>query len=46
MQESSADELIIDIEHYKVHPQCRTLYCFVYDPDGCIKNPDGLNRSK
>lgn len=36
------DELINDIGHYKTHPQCRTLCCFVYDPDGYIANPHGL----
>ncbi|MGA8651858.1 MAG: hypothetical protein WB677_14780 [Xanthobacteraceae bacterium] len=36
------DELIIDIAHYQTRPQCRTLYCFVYDPDNHITNPHGL----
>ena len=30
------DELIIDIEHYRVHPQCKTLGCVVYDPDNLL----------
>ena len=38
------DELIIDIAKYKEHPNCRTLVCFVYDPDQNINNPVGLKR--
>lgn len=36
------DQLIIDVQHYKVHPDCKRLICFVYDPDSKIKNPRGL----
>ena len=36
------DELIIDIEHYRVHPQCKTLWCVVYDPDHLLTNAEGL----
>jgi hypothetical protein len=39
-----ADELIIDAARYKEHKDCKTLVCFVYDPDGVIKNPRGLER--
>ena len=39
-----ADELIIDIERYKKHPDCKTLICFVYDPEERIKNPRGLEN--
>jgi hypothetical protein len=38
------EELIIDIAKYKHHPNCRTLICFVYDPDQHISNPVGLKR--
>ena len=38
------DQLLIDIARYRVHPDCKTLVCFVYDPDGLISNPDGLER--
>ncbi len=38
------EQLIIDIEKYKTHPDCRTLICFVYDPDGRIANPRGLEN--
>ena len=36
------NQLIEDIERYKQHPDCKQLICFVYDPDGQIRNPDGL----
>jgi len=38
------DELIIDIQRYKQHPNCKTLICFVYDPDGWIANPVGIEK--
>jgi hypothetical protein len=36
------NELLQDIDRYKAHPDCSTLICFVYDPDGRISNPVGL----
>jgi len=36
------DQLIVDIERYRT--SCKTLFCFVYDPDGRISNPQGLER--
>lgn len=36
------DQLIIDVERYKIHPDCRKLICFIYDPEGRIGNPEGL----
>lgn len=36
------DELIIDIEHYRRHPDCERLWCVVYDPRQLIQNPSGL----
>ena len=36
------DELIVDIEHYRRHPKCRTLWCVIYDPDHFITNAEGL----
>jgi len=36
------EQLIIDIANYKKHPNCKQLFCFVYDPDGRIRNPRGL----
>jgi hypothetical protein len=38
------EELIIDIARYERHPQCRTLYCIVYDPEGRITNPRGVEN--
>ncbi|UZO81717.1 DUF2321 domain-containing protein [Aquimarina sp. ERC-38] len=38
------EQLIIDIAKYKTHPNCKTLYCFVYDPDGYINNPKGIEN--
>lgn len=37
-----SSQLIEDIERYKAHPDCRTLICFVYDPEGLIANPRGI----
>ena len=36
------DELVIDIAHYRAHPDCKHLWCVVYDPDQQIKNAGGL----
>jgi hypothetical protein len=36
------DQLLIDIGRYQVHPDCKMLFCFVYDPEGRIGNPSGL----
>jgi len=38
------DELLQDIARYKNHPDCDVLYCFVYDPQGLISNPRGLEN--
>ncbi len=38
------EQLIIDITKYKKHPACRTLFCLVYDPDGRISNPRGVEN--
>ena len=35
-------QLIDDIARYRKHPECKTLVCFVYDPDGRISNPIGI----
>lgn len=37
-----SDELIVDIARYQKHPDCKTLYCFVYDPEERLSNPRGL----
>jgi hypothetical protein len=36
------DQLLVDIARYKTHPDCDTLLCFVYAPDGYIRNLVGL----
>jgi hypothetical protein len=35
-------QLIEDIGRYQSHPDCRALVCFVYDPEGLVANPRGL----
>ena len=36
------EQLIIDIEKYKSHPDCNSLICFVYDPERLLGNPQGI----
>jgi hypothetical protein len=38
------EELLVDIARYQSHPNCKTLICFVYDPNGFVKNPSGLEN--
>jgi len=38
------EQLIIDINRYKSHPDCKTLLCLVYDPESNIKNPAALEK--
>ena len=38
------EQLIVDIAKYKKHLMCRTLFCVVYDPDGRISNPRGVEN--
>lgn len=38
------EQLIIDIAHYQKYPECRVLYCFIYDPEEKISNPRGFER--
>lgn len=37
-------QLIEDIARYETHPDCDTLLCFVYDPNGRISNPRGIEN--
>jgi len=39
------DQLRIDTERYRSHGRCTTLLCFMYDPEGRIGNPRGLEDS-
>ena len=34
--------MIIDVDRYKVHPDCEKLICFIYDQEGRIGNPAGV----
>jgi hypothetical protein len=37
------NELILDIDHYRRHPNCDVLWCVIYDPEHFIPNPKGLS---
>lgn len=37
-----ADQLATDSQHYAAHRNCQTLFCFVYDPEGRIGDPQRL----
>lgn len=39
------DQLRIDAERYRSYDRCTTLLCFMYDPEGRIGNPRGLEAS-
>lgn len=41
-QRKVAEELAIDKEFYRSHPDCRTLVCFIYDPGRHLDNPTAL----
>lgn len=38
------EQLLVDIQKYKEHSDCKTLVCFVYDPEGRIGNPRGIEN--
>ena len=38
------EELTLDIIKYQAYLDCQTLVCFVYDPEGIIKNREYLER--
>jgi hypothetical protein len=38
------EQLATDILRYRSHPDCRTLICFIYDPEERIANPRGLEQ--
>jgi hypothetical protein len=40
-----SEQLQIDAERYRSHGRCTTLLCFMYDPEGRIGNPRGLEAS-
>ena len=37
-----AEQVKMDSSHYSGRADCRTLVCFIYDPEGRIGNPRGL----
>jgi hypothetical protein len=37
-------QLIDDIVRYQKHQECKTLICFVYDPEGRCANPTGIEN--
>ena len=37
-------QVLVDIAHYKGHPDCKMLICFIYDPEKKIRNPAGLSK--
>ena len=39
------DQLRIDAERHRSHDRCTTLLCFIYDPEGRIGNPRGLETN-
>lgn len=43
-QKKLGEELIIDRAKYKEHPDCKKMYCFVYDPEGILGNPAGIKK--
>jgi hypothetical protein len=38
------EQLIVDIQKYQAHQDCKSLICFVYDPEGRIANPRGVEN--
>jgi hypothetical protein len=41
-QRQLAEEIAVDKESYRAHPDCRTVVFFVYDPDHRVANPAAL----
>lgn len=38
------EQLIIDSQRYQAHPDCKRIICFVYDLEGFIANPKGIEN--
>lgn len=38
------DELIVDVDHYRQHPNCNELWCVVFDQDHLLPNAEGLKN--
>lgn len=43
-QRELVEQLIVDKEQYRQSPNCRTLVCFVYDPELRLPNPPAIER--
>ncbi len=39
------EQLAVDVQQYAQHSECRTLVCFVYDPDGRLANPRDIENA-
>ena len=35
-------QISVDFERYGTHPDCKLMFCFIYDPEGRIGHPKGL----
>lgn len=35
-------QVSVDFEQYGAHPDCKLMFCFIYDPEGRIGHPKGL----
>ena len=35
-------QVSVDFEQYGTHPKCKLMFCFIYDPEGRIGHPKGL----
>jgi len=38
------DQVRADVERYRARGRCTNLLCFIYDPDGRVGNPRGLEN--
>ncbi len=38
------EQLAVDMQRYRQHPACGTLVTFIYDPEGRIGNPRGIEN--
>jgi len=43
-QRKLLEEIAVDKERYRAHPDCGAVIFFVYDPDGRLRNPVALER--
>jgi len=39
-----AEQLIVEAQRYQSHPNFGHLICLVYDPEGCVANPRGIEN--